>query len=138
MKRFKWSIGLAVTFFLIIFSLNAAWSDGLTPREVVLKYYHALQNKDFKGASECISRTMLNDKSKEEWAEATKKTFEFGKVVITEVSATPGPISGQTAQVNSVVTSRDAFNKDGLIERNRENLVLEDGLWKLDETELQE
>jgi hypothetical protein len=136
MKRFKWSITLAAAFSLIVFFLNAAWSGGLTPCEVVFKYYHALQNQDYKGASECVSREMLNGKSKEEWAETTKKMFEFGKVAITEVSATPGLVSGQEAQVNSVVNSRDACNKDGLIEHNIEHLVLEDGLWKLDETEL--
>lgn len=136
MKKIRLSITLAVTFSLIVFSLNAAWSGGLTPGEVVLKYYHALQNKDYKGASECISRKMLKDKSKEEWAETTKNMFEFGKVVITEVSVTLGPVSGQEAQVNSVMNSRDEFNKSGLIEHNRESLVLEDGLWKLDATEL--
>jgi hypothetical protein len=58
--------------------------------------------------------------------------------VLTEISASPGPISGQEAQVTSVITSRDVFNKNGLIEYNREYMVTEDGLWKIDRTELED
>lgn len=138
MERFRWGIILAVAFSLITFPLNAAWSGGLTPEEVTLKYYQALQNRDFPGASQYISREMRADKSDKEWAESMKNLFESTKVEILEISVSPGSVSGQEAQVNSIITSRDIFNKNGLIEHNREYLVLEDGLWKLDRTELEE
>jgi hypothetical protein len=40
--------------------------------------------------------------------------------------------------VDTVINSKDAFNKDGMIEYNAEHLVLEDGLWKIDRTELKD
>ena len=141
MKRFisqRWGIISAVVFSLIIFSLNAAWGGGVTPEEVVLKYYHALQNGDFSGAYQCISRGMRDDKDQGQWAAFMKDLFEGGKVVFTEISVTPGPISGKAAQVNTVINSKDIFNKNGLIEYNVEHLVLEDGLWKIDRTELKD
>ena len=147
MKRFigqRWGIVSAVVFSLIIFSLNAAWSGGLArkgglaPQDVVLKYYQALQKRDFSGAYQCISREMRDDKNQKQWVETMKAIFEGGEVVITEISVTPGPVSGQKAQVNTVINSRDSFNKYGSIEYNVEHLVLEDGLWKVDRTELKD
>lgn len=141
MERFigqRWGIIAAVVFSLTIFSLNAAWGGGSAPQEVVLKYYHALQNKDFSGAYQYISRGMRDDKDQGQWVAFMKDLFEGGKVVITEISVTPGPVSGQEAQVNTVINSKDIFNKNGLIEYNVEHLVLEDGLWKIDRTELKD
>ena len=138
MKRFisqRWGIILVAVF---IFSLNTAWGGGLAPQEVVLKYYHALQKGDFSGAWQCISRGMRDDKNEGEWVAFMKDLFEGGKVVFTEISVTPGPVSGQEAQVNTVINSKDIFNKNGLIEYNVEHLILEDGLWKIDRTELKD
>ena len=141
MERFigqRWGIIAAVLFSLIIFSLNAAWGTGLTPEEVVLKYYHTLQNRDFSGASQCVSRGMLAGKSQKEWAKEMKALYEGGKVEITEISVSPGSVSGQEAQVKNVMTSKDIINKNGVVEYNVEHLVLEDGLWKIDRTELED
>ncbi|PJA49334.1 MAG: hypothetical protein CO171_05565 [Syntrophobacterales bacterium CG_4_9_14_3_um_filter_49_8] len=141
MERFigqRWGIVAAVLFFLAIFSLNAAWGAGLTPEEVVLKYYHALQNRDFSGASQCVSRGMLAGKSQKNWANEMKDLYEGGKVEITDISVSPGSVSGPEAQVKNVMTSKDIINKNGVVEYNVEHLVLEDGLWKIDRTELED
>lgn len=121
-----------------LFFMNTAWGAGLAPAEVVQKYYGALQKKDFSEAYQHISRGMRDGKSEVQWTELIKGLFEAGDVVFTEVSVTPGPVSEKEAQVNSVVNSKDSFNKNGLIEHNVEHLILEDGLWKLDRTELKE
>lgn len=135
----RWGIIAAVVVFsLTIFPLNAAWSGKLTPQAVVLKYYQAMKNKDFSGAYQCISRGMRDDKNQKQWSEFMKGLFEGGNVAITEISVTPGPISGQEAQVNTVINSKDIMNKNGLIEYNVEHLILEDGLWKIDRTELKD
>ena len=116
MERFigqRWGIVAAVLFFLAIFSLNAAWGAGLTPEEVVLKYYHALQNRDFSGASQCVSRGMLAGKSQKNWANEMKDLYEGGKVEITDISVSPGSVSGPEAQVKNVMTSKDILIKMG-------------------------
>jgi len=141
MERFigqRWGIVAAVLFFLAIFSLNAAWGAGLTPEEVVLKYYHALQNRDFSGASQCVSRGMLAGKSQKNWANEMKDLYEGGKVEITDISVSPGSVSGPEARVKNIMTSKDIINKLGVVEYNVEHLVLEDGLWKIDRTELED
>lgn len=131
----KWASAMLACSLLF---LNTAWGGGPAPTEVVQKYYGALQKKDFSEAYQCISRGMRDGKSEAQWTELIKGLFEVGNVVFTEVSVTPGPVSEKKAQVNSVVNSKDSFNKNGLIEHNVEHLVLEDGLWKLDQTELKE
>lgn len=141
MQRFfrqKWSMIAAVACSLLVLSLNAAWGGGPVPTEVVQKYYGALQKKDFSEAYQCISREMRDGKSEAQWADLMKGLFEVGNVVFTGAAVTPGPVSEKEAQVNSVVHSKDSFNKNGLIEHNVEHLILEDGLWKLDRTELKE
>lgn len=123
---------------LLVLSFDAAWGEGLAPAEVVQKYYGALQKKDFSEAYQCISRGMRDGKSEAQWTDLIKGLFEVGDVVFAGISITPGPVSEKAAQVNSVVNSKDSFNKNGLIEHNVEHLILEDGLWKLDRTELKE
>ncbi|MDX9787508.1 MAG: hypothetical protein RBT11_12060 [Desulfobacterales bacterium] len=137
-KGIRWRMTLVVAFSLIFVSLNAAFCSELTPSEVVLKYYHALQKKDFATALQCVSKGMRQDKSDEEWLSSMKVFIEGGDVVIMKVSATPGPISDKEAQVSSVITSKDAFNPEGVTEHNIEYLVLEEGIWKLDRTEVGE
>jgi len=141
MERFigqRWGIIAAWVFSLTVFSLNAAWGGGLSPQEVVLKYYRALQNKDFSGASQCISRGMLAGKDQKEWAKEMNALYEGGKVEITDISVSPGSVSGPEARVKNIMTSKDIINKLGVVEYNVEHLVLEDGLWKIDRTELED
>ena len=138
MEKFRQGIISAAAFSLIIFSLNAAWGGGLAPEEVIMQYYRALQNRDFPKAYRCISKEMRADKDEAKWAEIMKNLFEGGQIVIMDISVSPGTVSGQEAKVNTVITSRDISNKNGLIEYNQEYLVLEDGIWKIDRTELED
>jgi hypothetical protein len=47
-------------------------------------------------------------------------------------------VASNHGAVNSTITSKDSVNINGLIEYNREYLVLEDSSWKLDRTELED
>lgn len=114
------------------------WGESLTPQAVVLEYYHALQNRDFAQAYRYISQGMRAGKEQDKWAQEIQALFERGKVAIKEISVSPGAVSDQEARVNSTITSKDLVNVNGLIEYNREYLVLEDGGWKLDRTELRD
>ena len=114
------------------------WGESLTPQAVVLEYYHALQNRDFAQAYRYISQGMRAGKDQEKWGQEIQALFERGKVAIKEISVSPGAVSDQEARVNSTITSKDLVNVNGLIEYNREYLVLEDGGWKLDRTELRD
>ncbi|MFZ3207452.1 MAG: hypothetical protein WA140_01280 [Geobacteraceae bacterium] len=140
MERFihRFNIATAVMLSLVIFSLNAAWGGELAPKDVVQKYYNALQKKNFSAAYQCISKGMRDDKSEGQWVELMKELFESGNVTFTGITITPGPVSGKEAQVDTVINSKDVFNKDGMIEHNVEHLVLEDGSWKIDRTELKD
>lgn len=140
MERFiqRFNIIAAVLLSLMVFSLNAAWGGESAPKDVVQKYYTALQKRDFSTAYKCISKGMRDDKSEGEWIELMKGLFESGNVTFTGITITPGPVSGKEAQVNTVINSKDTFNKDGMIEYNLEHLVLEDGAWKIDRTELKD
>jgi hypothetical protein len=140
MERFihRLNIIAAVLLSLMVFSLNTAWGGEPAPKDVVQKYYTALQKGDFSAAYKCISKGMRDDKNEGEWVELIKGLFESGNVVFTGITITPGPVSGKEAQVNTVINSKDTFNKDGMIEYNLEHLVLEDGLWKIDRTELKD
>ena len=81
---------------------------------------------------------MLAGKSQKNWANEMKDLYEGGKVEITDISVSPGSVSGPEAQVKNVMTSKDIINKNGVVEYNVEHLVLEDGLWKIDRTELED
>ena len=81
---------------------------------------------------------MRDGKEQKQWVDFMKDLFEGGKVTFTEISVTPGAVSEKEAQVNTVINSKDIFNKNGLIEYNVEHLVLEDCLWKIDRTELKD
>ena len=81
---------------------------------------------------------MRAGKEQDKWAQEIQALFERGKVAIKEISVSPGAVSDQEARVNSTITSKDLVNVNGLIEYNREYLVLEDGGWKLDRTELRD
>jgi hypothetical protein len=123
----------------ILFSIlfvSQVWGEGIPPQEVVLKYYHALQNKDFPRAYQNISPKMRAGKNQAEWVKDIQEIFIKGKVEISKISVSEVQISGQEAQVNSTITSKDLVNINGLIEYNLDHLVLEDGNWKLDYTEL--
>ena len=131
---------LGYYFFLLssIWVLTPVWGESLTPQAVVLEYYHALQNRDFAQAYRYISQVMRAGKDQDKWAQEIQALFERGKVAIKEISVSPGAVSDQEARVNSTITSKDLVNVNGLIEYNREYLVLEDGSWKLDRTELRD
>jgi len=81
---------------------------------------------------------MLAGKDQKEWAKEMNALYEGGKVEITDISVSPGSVSGPEAQVKNVMTSKDIINKNGVVEYNVEHLVLEDGLWKIDRTELED
>ena len=118
--------------------VTPVWGENLTPQEVVLKYYQALQNRDFAQAYRYVSQGMRAGKDQEKWAQEIQALFERGKVAIKEISVSPGAVSDQEARVNSTITSKDLVNVNGLIEYNRDYLVLEDGSWKLERTELRD
>lgn len=131
---------LGYYFFLLlgICVVTPVWGENLTPPEVVLKYYQALQAKDFARAYSYISRGMRAGKSQAEWSRDIQNLFLGGRVQISAISVSGGQTSEQEAQVNSTITSKDLVNVNGLIEYNRDYLVLEDGSWKLERTELRD
>ena len=115
---------------------SVSYGAELSPEATVSNYYDALKNGNFEQAAEYVSRTMMGDKTKKEWADAWKKTFEYAKVVILECSVSPAKIEGDKATVKVKSMSKDKFNSQGLVENEIDHLIKENGVWKIDETEV--
>ena len=72
----------------------------------------------------------------EQWAADWKKVCEVGKVEILKFSISPAKIDGDKAIVEVLLKSKDIFNPDGLEEKEIDSLVRENGIWKIDSTEV--
>ena len=115
---------------------NLSYGAELSPEATVSNYYNALKNGNFEQAAEYVSRTMRGDKTKKEWADAWRKAFEYAKVVILECSVSPAKIEGDKATVKVKNRSKDKFNSQGIVENEIDHLIKENGIWKIDETEV--
>jgi hypothetical protein len=122
-----------VAFMLQFASLYAA---DLTPEEIVIGFYTAIQKGEYEKAYEFISQKMKDGKKCREWASDWQKTVDFGQVVLVDFSVESAKIEGDKAIVRSWNKSSDIFNKDGIVEHETDYLVKEDGVWKLDATEV--
>ena len=114
-----------------------SFGEELTPQTTVSNYYNALKGSEFEKAVDYISKGMQGDKTKEQWANDCRKTFELGKATITGFSVSPGTIEGDTATVRTEIRSSDRFNPQGITENEIDYLVKEDGVWKIDRTEVE-
>ena len=132
-KKIKACLIIMAMFMLIG---NMSFGEELSPEATVSKYYNLLKNGAFEQAAEYISKTMKGDKTKEEWANEWRKMFNVGKVVILEISVSPGTIEGDKATVQLKTRSKDSFNPHGIEENETDYLVKEDGVWKIDRTEV--
>lgn len=115
---------------------NVTFGEDLSPAATVSKYYNALKNGEFDQAAEYISKRMRGNKTKKEWAKEWRKMFQAGKVVISEISVSPGKIEGDRATVRLKTRSKDRFNPQGVEENEIDHLIKEDGIWKIDRTEV--
>ena len=118
------------------FSINISEGGGLTPEETVKRYYNASKNGNFEEAYEYISKKFNDGKNKAEWSKAWKDMFAAGQVVILETIVSPAKINKDKATVKVKNTSKDIFNPKGLVEYEIDHLSKEDGVWKIDETEV--
>jgi len=131
-KTSAWLI-LAAMFML---AGNISWGEELSPEATVSTYYNALKNGKFEQAAEYISKNMRGDKTKEQWANEWRETFKTGNVGISEISVLAGEIEGDQATVRIKTISQDRFNPQGIEENETDYLIKEDGVWKIDQTEV--
>lgn len=133
-KKFNACLIIMAMFMLIA---NVAFGEELSPAATVSQYYSLIKNGEFEQAAEYVSKTMIGDKTKKEWANEWRKMFNAGKVVILEISVSPGKIAGDEAIVQLKTRSKDRFNSQGIDEKETDYLVKEDGVWKIDRTEVE-
>lgn len=73
---------------------------------------------------------------KKEYAADWKNIVDMASVILHEYGISSVEIDGETAKVNAWTRASDVFNTDGIIEKEVDHLILTDGVWKLDATEV--
>ncbi len=131
---------ITVTVLLFMSMIEVAWSaeyrEGNTPEDVVLNYFTALQNKDFGKAYDLVSAKMRDARTREIYIEDWKNVVTMGQVDIQEFGITSSKVDGDTAVVEAWNVTSDVFNVLGIKENEIDRLILIDGVWKIDETEV--
>ena len=120
-------------------ALDCAQEPG--PREAVLAYGKAMQEKRFEDAYDHVSKTMTDGRPREEWAALQRKMFELGGVELQDPDVrTPRRALGDgkcadLAQVPNVLRAKDVLNNQGSTEFEVYTVVLVDGSWRVDTQE---
>lgn len=131
---------VTVTILLFMSMIGAAWSaeyrEGNTPEDVVLNYFTALQNKEFGKAYDLVSPKMRDNRTREKYIKDWKDVVTMGQVDVQEFGITSSKIDGDTAIVEAWNVTSDVFNVLGIKENEIDRLILIDGVWKINETEV--
>jgi hypothetical protein len=131
---------ISITVLLFLSMIQVTWSaeyrEGNTPEDVVLNHFTALQNQDFDKHYDLVSATMHDGRTREAYIEDWKNIVKVGQVEVIEFGITSSKIDGDTATVEAWNVSSDVFNVLGIKENEIDRLILIDGVWKIDETEV--
>jgi len=131
---------ISITLLLFMSMIELAWSveyrEGNTPEDVVLNYFTALQNQDFGKAYDLVTLKMKDDRTRELYIKDWQNVVKTGQVEVHEFGITSSKIDGDTATVEAWNVSSDVFNVLGIKENEIDRLILIDGVWKIDETEV--
>ena len=133
---------ISIAALLFMGMIQVAWSGGVdyregnTPEDVVLNYFTALQNGDFSKAYDFVSDKMRDNRTREAYIKDWKNVMTSGQVEILEFGITSSKIDGNNATVEAWNVSSDVFNVLGIKENEIDRLILIDGDWKINETEV--
>ncbi len=125
-----------ITVLIVILQSGFLYAADLTPEETVTGFYNSIQSGEYEKAYDFISQKMKDGKNCKEWAADWKKTVDFGQVVLIEFGVESAKIEGDKATVRAWNKSSAIFNKDGIVEHETDHLEIEDGIWKLDVTDV--
>jgi hypothetical protein len=111
----------------------------LTPEATVTHYLEALKAGNFAAAYDYLSRGMVQNKSRADWAKEQQWSMQMSDAKIFEFHVYPGKIEGHRAHVPDLLSSQDKLlNQLGLPEHELYTLIREDGRWKIDQQQLLE
>ena len=79
---------------------------------------------------------MRDARTREIYIEDWKNVVTMGQVDIQEFGITSSKVDGDTAVVEAWNVTSDVFNVLGIKENEIDRLILIDGVWKIDETEV--
>lgn len=106
----------------------------LTPEATVTRYLDALKAGNFAAAYDYLSKGMVENKSRADWAKEQQWSMQMSDAKIFEFHVYPGKIEGDKARVPDLLSSQDKFlNQLGLPEHELYTLIREDGRWKIDQ-----
>lgn len=120
------------------FNVSAAQAQtaapNLTPEATVTRYLEALKAGNFPVAYDYLSKAMVENKSRADWAKEQQWSMQMSDAKIFEFHVYPGKIEGDKARVPDLLSSQDKFlNQLGLPEHELYTLIREDGRWKIDQ-----
>ena len=119
---------LPITIVLSLLFTATAYAAENTPEGVVKSYY--------ADAYDLLTPRMIDGRTKKEYAADWKNIVDMASVILHEYGISSVEIDGETAKVNAWTRASDVFNTDGIIEKEVDHLILTDGVWKLDATEV--
>lgn len=105
-----------------------------SPQATIDAYLGSLQKQDFSGAYDYIASTMRAGKEREEWAKEQQYIVQMGEVKIFGFQTFEAVgVTEDRAKVPNILKSQDKFlNQLGLDEYELYELVLEEGVWRID------
>jgi len=127
---------LPITIVLSLLFTATAYAAENTPEGVVNGYYAALKARKYEDAYDLLTPRMIDGRTKKEYAADWKNIVDMASVILHEYGISSVEIDGETAKVNAWTRASDVFNTDGIIEKEVDHLILTDGVWKLDATEV--
>jgi hypothetical protein len=127
---------LPITIALSLLFTATAYAADNTPEGVVKSYYTALKARKYEQAYDLLTPRMIDGRTKKEYTADWKNIVDMGSVILHEYGITSVEIDGETAKVNAWTRASDVFNTKGIIEKEVDHLILIDGIWKLDATEV--
>jgi len=129
-------ITLSIFFCTLFFLAGTVYGTSSTPEAVVTNFYNSIKAGNYNNAYTCITKIMSDGKTMEQWAVSWEKVCKVGKVEILNFSVSPAKIDGDRAIVEVLLKSKDIFNPEGIEEKEIDSLVRENGVWKIDSTEV--
>ncbi len=148
-QAFQYDVCCLLSVLVAVWTLRAAVCPGvafaqdtapaLTPEATVTRYLEALKAGNFAAAYDYMSKGMVQNKSRADWAKEQQWSMQMSDVKIFEFHVYPGKIEGDKARVPDILSSQDKFlNQLGLPEHELYTLIREDGRWKIDQQQLLE
>lgn len=137
--------GVGVLAATLAFGASGAGAEGCAqdpgPRDAVIAYGKAMQEKRFEDAYDHVSRNFTDGRSRAEWAGLQRRMFELGGVEVQAPDVrTPRRemVDGRcsnTALVPNVLRAKDVLNNQGSTEFEVYTVIFDDGAWRIDSQE---